>query len=92
MSRDIRSSLRLRVITSRSLLADTDVDEVSIPSLEGYLGVLPGHRPLFAALGPGLVTYRAGDSGESFPVRGGYAEVGPELVIVFAELSEDEKD
>ena len=92
MSQDIPSSLRLRVITPRSLLADTDVDEVTIPSLEGYLGVLPGHRPLFTALGPGLVTYRAGDAGESFPVRGGYAEVGPELVVVFAELSEDEKD
>ena len=92
MSQDIRSSLRLRVVTPRSLLADTDVDEVTIPSLEGYLGVLPGHRRLFTALGPGLVTYRTGDSGESFPVRGGYAEVGPELVVVFAELSEDEEE
>ena len=92
MSQDIPSSLRLRVITPRSLLADTEVDEVTIPSLEGYLGVLPGHRPLFTALGPGLVTYRAGETGESFPVRGGYAEVGPELVVVFAELSEDEEE
>lgn len=92
MSQNIPSSLRLRMITSRSLLADMEVDEVTIPSLEGYLGILPGHRSLYAALGPGLVTYRAGDSGESFPVRGGYAEVGPELVVVFAEPSEDEKD
>ena len=92
MSQDIPSSLRLRMITSQSLLADTDVDEVTIPSLEGYLGILPGHRPLFAALGAGLVTYRAGNTGESFPVRGGYAEVGPELVVVFAELSEDDEE
>jgi len=89
MSQDLPSALRLRVITPRSLLADLDVDEVTIPSLEGYLGVLPGHRPLFAALGPGLVSYRTGDRGESCPVRGGYAEVGPELVVVFVELSED---
>jgi hypothetical protein len=41
MSQDNPSSLRLRVITSRSLLADADVDEVSVPSLEGYLGILP---------------------------------------------------
>jgi F-type H+-transporting ATPase subunit epsilon len=91
MSQNVRTLLRLRVITSQSLLADIDVDEVSIPSLEGYLGILPGHRPLFTALGTGLVTYRSGDTGESFPVRGGYAEVGPELVVVFAELSEDEE-
>jgi F-type H+-transporting ATPase subunit epsilon len=92
MSQDIPSAFRLRIITPRSLLADTDVDEVSIPSLEGYLGVLPGHRPLFTALGPGLVTYRSGERRESFQVRGGYAEVGPELVVVFAELSEDEEE
>ena len=92
MSRDIPSSLRLRVITSRSLLADADVDEVTLPSLEGYLGVLPGHRPLYTSLGAGLVTYRLGDKGESFEVRGGYAEIGPELVVVFAELSADEEE
>lgn len=92
MSQDVPSSLRLRVITSRSLLADADVDEVTLPSLEGYLGILPGHRPLFTALGAGLVTYRSGGRGESFPVRGGYVEIGPELVVVFAELTEDEEE
>jgi len=92
MSREVPASLRLRVITSRSLLADTDVDEVTIPSLEGYLGVLPGHRELFTALGSGVLTYRRGDQGESFRVQGGYAEVGPELVVVFTELSEDEEE
>jgi F-type H+-transporting ATPase subunit epsilon len=91
MSRELPASLRLRVVTSRSLLADLDVDEVTIPGLEGYLGVLPGHRELFTTLGPGLITYRAGQTGESFPVRGGYAEVGPETVVVFAELSEDDE-
>jgi F0F1-type ATP synthase epsilon subunit len=29
------------------------VQEVSLPSLEGYLGILPGHRPLVLALGEG---------------------------------------
>jgi F-type H+-transporting ATPase subunit epsilon len=83
-------SLRLRVITPRSLLVDTDAEEVTIPGLDGYLGILPGHRPLFTALGEGVVTYRAGERGESFRVSGGYAEVGPDRVLVFAEPSEDE--
>jgi F-type H+-transporting ATPase subunit epsilon len=91
MSPDLPSTIRLKVVTSRTILAELDVDEVTIPSLEGYLGILPGHRPLFAALGPGLLSYLAGGRGESFPVQGGYAEVGPEQVVVFAELSEDEE-
>ena len=92
MSGELPSSLRFRFIASGSLLADLDVDEVSIPGVEGYLGILPGHRGLFTALGPGLVTFRTGQRAESFLVRGGYAEVGPELVVVFAELSEDEEE
>jgi F-type H+-transporting ATPase subunit epsilon len=90
MNQDLPSVLHLKVVTSRRLLAELDVDEVTIPSLEGYLGILPGHSRLFAALGPGQVSYLTGGRGESFPVRGGYAEVGPETVVVFAEPSEDE--
>jgi F-type H+-transporting ATPase subunit epsilon len=90
MSQAGPASLRLRVVTPRGLLVDTEADEVTIPSLEGYLGILPGHRPLFTVLAKGMVTYRAGQRGESFQVSGGYAEVGPERVIVFAEPSQDE--
>jgi F-type H+-transporting ATPase subunit epsilon len=89
MSVELPSSLRFRLITPKSLLADLDVDEVTIPGLDGCLGILPGHRELFTALGPGLVTFRKGHAAESFEVRSGYAEVGPELVVVFAELSQD---
>lgn len=92
MSPASRPSLRLRIITPRSLLADTDADEVTLPSLDGYLGVLPGHRRLFTVLGPGRISYLSGNRGESFDVRGGYADVGPEAVTVFAEPSEDEAD
>jgi F-type H+-transporting ATPase subunit epsilon len=92
MSGELPSSLRLRFITSRSLLADLDVDEVTLPCIDGYLGILPGHRDLFTSLGKGRVTFRKGQTAESLEVRGGYAEVGPELVVVFAELSENEEE
>lgn len=86
------TSLHLRVITPRSLVVDEEVEGVTIPSLDGELGILPGHRPLYTALGSGELTYRASGRRESLSVRGGYAEVGPERVTVFTELSEDEKD
>jgi F-type H+-transporting ATPase subunit epsilon len=92
MSQGPLTSLHLRVITPRSLVVDEEVEEVTIPSLEGELGILPGHRPLYAALGSGELTYRASGRRESLSVRGGYAEVGPERVTAFTELSEDEED
>jgi F-type H+-transporting ATPase subunit epsilon len=92
MSQSASASIYLRVITPRSLVVEAEVEEVTIPSLEGELGILPGHRPFYAALGSGQLTYRASGRRESLSVRGGYAEVGPESVTAFTELGEDEKD
>jgi F-type H+-transporting ATPase subunit epsilon len=90
MSQNIPSSLRLRVITSRQMLADEEVHEVNLPSLEGYLGILPGHRPLLVALGQGELSYKRSNKQESFSIQGGYAEVHPERVLVFTEISKDD--
>jgi F-type H+-transporting ATPase subunit epsilon len=92
MSQNLPSSLYLKVITPRKLLVDADVDEVTLPSLEGYIGILPGHRPLFIALGRGALAYRMAKREEKFFVRGGYAEIQPEKVLVYTELSQDEEN
>jgi F-type H+-transporting ATPase subunit epsilon len=92
MSKNLPSSLRLRVIAPRKLLVDEEVEGVSLPSLEGYLGILPGHRPLFTALGKGAITIRTAKGEEKFSVHGGYAEIHPDRVFVFTELVENETE
>jgi len=89
MSESLPSSFRLKVITPRRLLAEADVQEASIPSLEGLIGILPGHRPLMIALGRGTLTYRQGTNEESFEVDGGYAEIMPDQVLVFTRSGEE---
>jgi F-type H+-transporting ATPase subunit epsilon len=91
MSQDLPTSLKLKVISPSDLLIDEEVLEVSLPSLEGYLGILPGHRPLFVALGRGILTYKRSDKQNELPVQGGYAEVLPDRVLVFTEKAKDEK-
>jgi len=92
MTQNLPSSLRLKVITPRKLLVDEEVREVSLPSLEGYLGILPGHRPLFLALGKGRITYQVAKKEEGLTVQGGHAEILPESVLVFTEKIEDETE
>jgi len=89
MSESLPSSFRLKVITPHRLLAEADVEEASLPSLEGLIGVLPGHRPLMIGLGRGTLTYRQGTNEESFEVDGGYAEILPDAVIVFTESADE---
>ena len=90
MNDQIPSALRLKIITPRRLLADVEAESVSIPSLEGYIGVLPGHRPLVVGIGKGRISFRAGGREESFAIKGGFARVEPEEVLVMTEEAEDE--
>jgi F-type H+-transporting ATPase subunit epsilon len=90
MSEALPKSLNLRVITSHEVLVDDEVEEVSIPSLEGYLGILPGHRNLLVALGKGAIEYRKAQSKKHVRVSGGYARIQPESVLVFTDPEKDE--
>ena len=76
---------RLRVVTPKSLLIETEADEAQIPTTEGLIGVFPGHRPLVAALGRGTLSYRQAKYEEQFEVEGGYAEIGPDEVLILTE-------
>ena len=92
MTQILPAALSLRVLTSRALLAEAEATEVSLPSLEGYIGILPGHRPLLVALGKGRISYRSAGEEERFDIAGGYAEVLPDRVTVFTEVSDDEQN
>src|SRR5208282_424854 len=75
------------VTPERQLLRETVV-EVTLPGLDGALGILPGHAPLITELGIGELSYRKGAETRYLTVIEGYAEVLPERVIVLAEISE----
>ena len=82
--------LKLRVFTSHKMLIDEEVLELFLPSLEGTLGIFPGHAPMVIALGRGELSYRAAAKQESFSVEGGYADVQFGGVLIFTELIEGE--
>ena len=70
---------------SRQVVRSEHVDEVIAPGSEGEFGVLPGHTPFLSALKVGLLSYREGAEWHHVAVDWGYAEVGPDRVIVLAE-------
>jgi len=92
MSDALPASLRLKVITPLRLAADADVHEVQLPTLEGAIGICPGHRPLYVTLGRGVLSFRRGDDEDRLSIEGGFARVAADEVVVVTELREDEEE
>jgi F-type H+-transporting ATPase subunit epsilon len=59
---------------------------VSARTIEGDLGVLPGHAPLFGVLVDGAVSIKAVDgSTKEFNVQGGFLSVSNDRVSILTE-------
>ena len=80
--------LQLHIVSAdRSLVSET-VDEVEVPGVDGYFGVLPGHTPLLAVLQVGELWYRQGQEKHYVSVAFGFAEVQPDRVTILAQIAE----
>ena len=84
--------LMLELVTPERAVALETVDEVEIPGVDGYLGVLPGHTPLLVALKVGELWYRKGEDRTYISVAFGFAEVLPDRVRVLAQVAERAND
>jgi len=80
--------LALEVVTPERLLVREDVSAVQVPTIRGYLGILPGHAPLLAELGTGFMNFEAGGKRWYLAVHGGYLEVLNDRVRVLAAGAE----
>ena len=76
------------LVSPEKLLFSGDVEQVVIPGTEGDFAVLKDHAPVISALRPGVLSYKdaKGDKKALF-VRGGFADVSAEGLIVLAELA-----
>jgi F-type H+-transporting ATPase subunit epsilon len=84
--------LDLQIVTPDRMLVQEQVDEVEIPGVDGYFGVLPGHTPLLAALSVGELWYRKGQDRTYLAIAYGFAEVLPDRVTILAQLAERAED
>ena len=86
------TSIDLQIVTPDRMIVHEQVDEVEIPGVDGYFGVLPGHTPMLAALSVGELWYRKGQEKTYLAIAFGFAEVLPDRVTILAQLAERAED
>jgi len=80
-------TLRLEIVTPDGIVYSEDVDMVTLPSVEGELGILPQHVGLMTQLVPGEMIVRRGGRDEFVAVGGGLVEVTGKRVAILTDMA-----
>lgn len=79
----------LSIVTPEKVFFEGQIDSLSVPGTEGYLGVLSHHAPLITALKPGLIEFRDDQSDvRLMAVSGGFLEVSDNTATLLADAVE----
>lgn len=86
--------LRLKIITPKKIVLEADIKEISVPSVNGEITILPHHINLFSLLKEGIVHYRGEKKEDYLAIGGGYVETnGKEVhLLVSKAYGQDEID
>jgi len=83
-------TLKFELVTPERMVLSQDAGQVVVPGVEGEFTVLPGHAPVITALRPGVVDATLADARTMRVfVKGGFAEVDADRLIVLAERAVD---
>jgi len=78
-------ALTLEIVTPEARVYSDTVDTVVIPTVEGEIGILPGHIPLLTQVGAGELRVLKNGKTELLAVGNGFAEIDGDKVSILAE-------
>ncbi len=82
--------LTLEIVTPEAKVYSDTIDSVVVPTVEGEIGILPGHIPLLTQVADGELRVTKGGSTQLLAISGGFAEIEADTVRVLAEHAIDE--
>ncbi len=80
--------LKFEIITPERVVLKDEVDQITIPTAEGEITVLPNHIPLIAVLRPGEIVAKKGNEEIAMSCSGGFIEVTGDKVLILADTAE----
>jgi F-type H+-transporting ATPase subunit epsilon len=81
------NTLKLEIVTPDAKTFSDDVEMVTLPGVEGEMGVYPQHVPLMTQLVPGEITVRKDGQDVYLAVGGGFVEITAEKVAILTDMA-----
>ena len=78
----------LKIITPDRVFYEKPVKMVEFNTVEGDIGVLPGHIPMTVIIKPGVLTITEEDNSREAALHAGFAEILQNQVTILAEIIE----
>ena len=81
------NAIKLEIVTPEATVYSEDVDMVTLPGVEGQMGVLPQHVRLMTQLVPGELIVRKDGHDDFMAVGEGLVEVNNERVSIVTNMA-----
>ncbi len=81
------ATLKLEIVTPEAKIYSEDVDSVTLPGVEGEMGIFPMHIPLMTQLSAGEVCARKNGRDFFLAVGEGFVEVSGERVAILTDMA-----
>jgi F-type H+-transporting ATPase subunit epsilon len=81
------STLKLEIVTPEAKIYSEDVDMVTLPGVEGEMGIYPMHVPLMTQIVAGELVARKGGQDHFLAIGEGFVEITGERVAVMTDMA-----
>ena len=81
------ATLKLEIVTPEAKIYSEDVDMVTLPCVEGEMGVYPMHVPLMTQVAAGEVTVRKGGADSHLAIGEGFVEISADRVAIMTDMA-----
>jgi len=81
------ATLKLEIVTPEARTYSEDVEMVTLPGVEGEMGIFPQHVPLMTQIVPGEITVRKDGRDYFLAVGEGFVEITGERVAIMTDMA-----
>lgn len=81
------NTLKLEIVTPDAKVFSEDVDMVTLPGVEGEMGIYPQHVPLMTQIVAGEVTARKDGKDYFLAIGEGFVEITGDHVTILADMA-----
>ncbi len=80
-------TLKLEIVTPEGTAYSEDVEMVTLPGVEGEMGIYPEHVPLLTQIAPGELVARSRGREEFLAVGEGFVQITAQRVAILTDMA-----